>query len=136
MDATKGMEKEYSKLKIRLSIYHMALTFIFLVIILISGASVLLRNHVITWSKYFYIQAAIYLIIFRIIYDVFFVALDFYSSFIVEHKFSLSNQTLFDWIKHFLKKWLLSFALFILGPTAGITANLLSVTEYEFKTSV
>ena len=113
-----GREKEYSGKKIRLSIYRMALTFAFLIIILITGASAFVRNQVASWSGNFYIQAALYLIIFRIVYDLVFLALDFYSSFTVEHKFSLSNQTFFDWIKQGLKKWVLSFVLFILVAVA------------------
>ena len=113
MEMSTGREKEYSRQKIQLSILRTVLTFVFLIVILITGLSVFVRNRVVSWSSNFYIGAVLYLIIFRIVYDLVFLALDFYSGFIVEHKFSLSNQTFFDWIKQSLKKWVLSFVLFI-----------------------
>ena len=118
MGVSAGKEKEYSRQKIRLSIYRTVLTFVFLILVLITGGSSFLRNHVTSWSESFYVQVLFYLIIFRIIYDLIFLALDYYSSFILEHKFSLSNQTFFDWIKQGLKKWLLSVLLFLVVAEA------------------
>lgn len=113
MTAATGKEKEYSRQKIRLSILHTVLTFVFLILILISGVSDSLRNLVTNRSENFYIQAAFYFIIFGIIYNVVFMSLDFYTDFILENKFELSNQTFFDWLKQTLKKWAISFVLFI-----------------------
>ena len=115
MDMPAGREKEYSRQKIQLSIWRTVLTFVFLLAILVTGVSAYIRNRVANWSGNFYLQAALYLIIFRIIYDAVFLALDYYSSFTLEHKYSLSNQTFFDWIKQGLKKWLLSLLLFMLA---------------------
>ncbi len=114
MEASEARKKEYSKRKIRLSILHTVLTFIFLILILITGASALIRNLVTRWSGNFYIQAAIYFIIFGIIYDAIFVTLDFYADFILEHKFELSNQTFFGWLRQYIKKWILSLVLFLI----------------------
>ncbi len=113
MEIPAGQEKEYSRRKIRLSIYHTLLTFVFLILFLVTGVSAFLRNHVTGWFGNFYLQVLIYLVIFRIVYDLIFLALDYYSSFTLEHKFSLSNQTFFDWIKQGLKKWAISVLLFL-----------------------
>ena len=118
MKSTEGNEKEYTGRKIRLSIWRTVLTFAFLIVILVIGASTFVRTLVADWSGNFYFQAALYLIIFRIIYDAVFLPMDYYGSFTLEHEFSLSNQTFFDWIKQGLKKWMLSLLLFMFAAEA------------------
>jgi len=108
--------KQYSKLKTRLTVSQLLLTAVFLIIMLLSGASVFLRDLVAGWSRNFYLQVGLYLAIFGGIYNLLFVGLDFYGSFVLEHKFRLSNQTVFDWLKKSIKKGLLS--LLMLLPAA------------------
>jgi len=107
--------KEYSRQRIRLAIYRLLLTISFLIVMSLSGTSLFLRSVVVDWNQNFYIQAGLYLVIFSVFYYLLFVGLDFYGGFLLEHKFSLSNQTILDWTKQGIKKCLLSLALFIVA---------------------
>ena len=116
MEETSTQAKQYSKLKTRLTVSQLLLTAVFLIIMLLSGASVFLRDLVAGWSRNFYLQVGLYLAIFGGIYNLLFVGLDFYDGFVLEHKFLLSNQTVFGWLKKSIKKGLLS--LLMLLPAA------------------
>jgi len=107
--------KQYSKLKTRLIVVQLVLAAFFLTIMLLSGASVHLKNLVAGWSRNFYLQVGLYLAIFGGIYYLLFVGLDFYDGFLLEHKFQLSNQTVFGWLKKSMKKGLLSELLLLLA---------------------
>ncbi len=115
MEEISVQAKEYSRQRILLAVYRLLLTFLFLMVILLSGASLFLRRIVEDWSRNFYIQAGLYLVVFSLVYDLIFLGLDFYGGFLLEHKFSLSNQTVLDWIKQGIKKYLLSLALCIVA---------------------
>ena len=119
--------KRYSKLKTRLTIIQLLLTAAFLIIMLFSGASLLLKALVAGWSQNFYLQVGLYLVIFGGIYYLLFVGLDFYGGFLLEHKFLLSNQTVFGWLKKSIKKGLLS--LLILGLRSLKPIGILRITS-------
>jgi STE24 endopeptidase len=111
--------KQYSKNKIRLTVVQLFLTAVFLITMLLSGASSFLNELVTGSSGNFYLQVGLYLAIFAGIHYLLFVSLDFYNSFILEHKFLLSNQTVLDWLKNSTKKGLLSL-LIILAAGEGL----------------
>jgi STE24 endopeptidase len=115
MEDTSAQAKEYSRQKIRLSIYKLLLTILLLIVILLSGASLFLRGVVVNWTQNFYIQAGLYLVVFSLVYDLLFLGLDYYGGFLLEHKFRLSNQTILDWVKQGIKKFLLSLILCIVA---------------------
>ena len=105
--------KQYSKLKIWAAIVQFVLTVAFLAIMLVSGASVLLRDVVAGWTQSFYLQVFLYLAVFSGLFCMLFLPLDFYESFLLEHKFRLSNQTLLGWAIKSLKKGLVSLPLLL-----------------------
>lgn len=107
--------RQYSRIKTQLLIIQLLLTAAFLVIFLVSGGSLLLRNLIAGWSGNFYLQVGLYLVAFSGIYYLLFVGLDFYSGFLLEHKFSLSNQPLFGWLKKSIKKGVLSLLLLLVA---------------------
>ncbi len=118
MEDISAKAKEYSRQKIRLAVFRLMLTIIFLFVMLISNVSGSLRNLVAGWNQNFYIQASLYLFVLSIVYFLIFLGPDFYGDFLLEHKFLLSNQTISDWIMQSIKKYLLSLALFILTGEA------------------
>jgi STE24 endopeptidase len=118
MEEASVRAKQYSKLKTRLIFSQLLLTAAFLLAMLFSGASVLLRNLVAGWGRNFYLQVCIYLTIFCGIYYLLFLGLDFYGGFLLEHKFLLSNQTVLDWLKQSIKKWLLSLVMLLVAGEA------------------
>jgi STE24 endopeptidase len=114
MEETSIRAKQYSRCKTWLIIIQLLLTTIFLITMLLSGASVFIKNLAESWSQNFYLQIAIYLTFFSSVYYLFFVWLDFYGGFFLEHKFSLSNQTIQDWFKKSAKKGLLYLLIFLI----------------------
>lgn len=115
MEENSRRAKQYSRSKTQLTIIQLLLTTIFLITMLLSGASVFLKNLVAGWSQNFYVQVAFYLAIFSGIYYSLFVGLDFYGSFLLEHKFSLSNQTALIWLRKSVKKGLLSLLILLIA---------------------
>ena len=87
MEEAPTQAKEYSWQRIRLAVYQLLLTLVFLTVMLFSGASVFLRDLVASWSQNFYIQVGLYLVIFSIVCYLLFVGLDFYGGFLLERKF-------------------------------------------------
>jgi len=111
--------KQYSKRHIQLIILQLFLTVTYLLIMLFFDASVLLKNMVAGWSQNFYLQVGLYFIVFACIYYLLFVGLDFYSGFLLEHKFLLSNQTVLGWLQKSVKKGLLAL-LMLLGAAEAL----------------
>jgi len=108
--------KEYSKRKIQLTMIELLLTVAFLLTMLLAGASQFLKDTTEGWTRNFYLNVVLYLGIFTGIYYLLFVGLAFYDGFLLEHKFELSNQTVFRWVKTSIKKGLLSLLmLLVLG---------------------
>jgi STE24 endopeptidase len=114
MEESKAKAKQYSKIKIRLTITRLILMIVFLVIMLLTGASVYLRQAVSGWSGNFYVQAGLYLVIFSFIYYAVFIGMDFYSGYILEHRFELSNQTIGGWLKRSAKAEVLSLIMLLI----------------------
>jgi STE24 endopeptidase len=107
--------KRYSKRKIQLTIVQLLQGAAFLSVLLFSGISQFIRDTVSAWSANFYLQVAFYWVIFAGVYYLLFVGLDFYDGFLLEHKFKLSNLTVFGWLKKSMKKALLSFLMFLVA---------------------
>jgi len=118
MEETSTQAKQYSKSKTRLTIVQLLLTLAFLIIVLSSGASLFLKELVASWNRNFYLQVGLYLTIFGSIYYLLFLGLDFYGGFLLEHKFSLSNQTALGWLRKSMKKGLLSSAMLLVTGEA------------------
>jgi len=118
MEETSIKAKQYSRIKTRLTIVQLFLTALFLTIMLFSGASLFLKELVGSWGRNFYLQVGLYLVIFDCIYHLLFVLVDFYGSFLLEHKYLLSNETVLGWLKKKAKKGLLSLLIFL--PAAEV----------------
>jgi len=105
--------KQYSKRQIQLTIIQIFLTVAFLLILLLSGVSLALKDLVAGWSQNFYLRVGLYMTLFAGIYYLLFIWLDFYSDFLLEHRFLLSNQTVLGWLKKSIKKGLLALVMLL-----------------------
>ena len=103
--------KKYSYLKYTISFVNICLLLLFLFIIYFSGVSNLLKELSISISKNRFGYVALYTIFLGLIYYLLFFFIHFYDSFILEHKFSLSNQGFKDWLKDETKGFILSFII-------------------------
>jgi len=101
--------KEYSRIKIYISIFSIILSIALLLILIFSGLSMLFRDWALSFSDnpfsvvFFYFTA---FIIFSWLIDL---PIDYYASFILEHKYGLSNQSFRSWLWEGTKKKILSF---------------------------
>jgi STE24 endopeptidase len=118
MEENLKQSKQYSKLKVGISIIQFILTIAFFLIMLIARASIFLADAVKSRFENFYLQVGLYLIIFGCIYYLVFLPLNFYEGFLLEHKFHLSNQTLAGWAIRSLKKLLISLPILLLAAEA------------------
>jgi len=114
MDGDQIRAKRYSKIKFRITFANIGTTFAFLIFMLASGASISLSNAAARWTSGIYAQIGLYLLMFGVIFYIITFSLDLYGGFVVEHRFSLSNQTFWGWLKKSLKKELLSLAILLL----------------------
>jgi len=104
-DPTKrSIAKKYENVKLILdSVNGTLIPIAFCVILFMSGGSVLLSGLANSVTDYYWISLWLYLVVFVIILQLVAIPLSFYSGFIVDHKFSLSTQTLRGWVVDELK---------------------------------
>lgn len=110
--------KQYSKHKICTVIVQFVLTLAFLTIMLVSGTSAFLKDVVTGWTQDFYLQVGLYVAILSGIFCLLILPLDFYDSFVLEHKFGLSTQTVLGWAIKSLKKGVVSLPLLLFAAEA------------------
>lgn len=104
-DTTKrSIAKRYENVKLILdSVNGTLLPIAFCVILFFSGGSVLLSGLLNSVTDSYWISLWLYLVVFIIILQLLAMPISFYSGFIVDHKFSLSTQTLQGWVVDELK---------------------------------
>ncbi len=103
--------KKYNNTKLTLSILNGVLTFVLLLLFVTSGYSGKLVNYISTYTSNNYIILLIYTIVISVLFSVIFFPLNFYSEFILEHKYNLSNQTFVQWIWENTKEMLVGGAI-------------------------
>lgn len=103
-------EKVYNKIKIRLTVIDIVLDVVLLLVLAFSGlADTFAAWAAITGSAYLnFLLFALYASLF---FSAFGLPFDFYGSFIVEHRFGLSNQSFFRWVWERVKSLLVSTAI-------------------------
>ena len=102
--AKRAIAKKYENVKLILdSVNSTLLPIALCVILFFSGGSVLLSRLLNSVTDSYWISLWLYLVVFVIILQLVALPLSFYSGFIVDHKFSLSTQTLQGWVVDELK---------------------------------
>lgn len=110
-----GRAKQYSRSKLAVGILRLVLTFAFLVVFLLSGASDRLHDLLGRFAGNYYLQLTGYLLVFLAVYHLLFLGFDYYSAVILERRYDLSNQTIAGWLARSTKEWLLSAVLAVVG---------------------
>lgn len=104
--------REYQEIRRNLSLFNLFLTPALLGILIASGWTFGMRQNAIAlvgsgdWGV-----VAVYFVLFSLFFLIFDLPLSFYSGFMLEHRFGLSNQNFRQWLWDLGKKTLLSFAL-------------------------
>lgn len=105
----------YQRIRRRLTLFQLFLTPALLLILIATGLTFGIRVNAITatggndWAV-----VAVYFLLFSLYFMAFDLPLSYYASFMLEHEFQLSNQTLRQWVLDFIKKALLGFLFSLL----------------------
>jgi len=103
--------KEYSAIKHRVALINIFLTPLLLWIFLIAGVPTYCKNVSQLISQNDYINLIIFYVLVGALYYALILPLEFYSGFLLEHRFSLSNQTLRSWAAREAKKNIIAFII-------------------------
>lgn len=98
--------KKYNNLKLAISITETVLLFVFTFLFLYLGYSKRLAEFLYSYTQSDYIVLILFTIITGIAISIIIFPLNFYSSYILEHKYKLSNQTL---LKYFIESFKSTF---------------------------
>ena len=101
--------KKYSSIKYALVIIETAYLFVLLLVFLNFGFSKALKSEVFGVTANDYLAVALYLFIISAVYYILNLPFNFYHSFLLERKFSLSNQKIKDWLFDQVKSAILSY---------------------------
>lgn len=94
----KSREKEYNAIKLRLSIADIVLNIIIIGILAFSGISPLIEKAVRDYLSNDYLVFLLFITVVGVIYSILDFPFDFYGGYVVEHRFSLSNQSVPAWL--------------------------------------
>lgn len=100
----KDLSKKYWRIKYSLEILEVIYILVILFFFLNSGLSQKISKFVFNLINFRLIRIAIYLLLIYLIYSILIFPLELTQSFILEHRFSLSNQRLASWFKDWLKQ--------------------------------
>jgi STE24 endopeptidase len=105
--------KRYNKIKIRLTFLGLGLVILYLGLFqaLLSSS---LKSFAFSLTPNFYYAFSVYLVSFCLLYYALTFPLHFYSGFILERKFRMSNQRFPGWLKDDIKSSILSLAMFFI----------------------
>lgn len=104
--------KKYNNIKLAIGITETSLAFILTFLFVYFGYSKKLAEYLYTFTKSDYVVFILFVILTSIAATVIFFPLNFYSSFILEHRFRLSNQTL---LKYFVEGIKSTFVSAVIG---------------------
>jgi len=113
LDGASARAKRYSNSKLAVGILRLVLGFVFLLALLLSGASGELRDFFRGLSANYHLQLSGYVLVFSLGYYVLFLGLDFYGDVVLERRYGLSNQTRAGWLIRSAKEWGLSTLLIV-----------------------
>ncbi len=110
----KNKAKEYSSLKYTVAILDTVYLFALLLLFMGFGFSKALAGQLSRLTGNYWVILPLYLFAISILYYVLSFPLNFYSSYILEHKFSLSKQKIADWMKDQVKAGIIGYIISII----------------------
>ncbi|MCP5004134.1 MAG: M48 family metalloprotease [Planctomycetes bacterium] len=111
-DQTPKLCKKYSAQKNMSMISSASVSLLYLVFMLLLGSDIL-KYYIVLITSNQYILIAIYLFTFFLLLELFTMPLQFYSGFVLDHLFKLSNQSFLGWVKDESKKFFMSVMLLL-----------------------
>ncbi|PIU41449.1 MAG: hypothetical protein COS99_05340 [Candidatus Omnitrophica bacterium CG07_land_8_20_14_0_80_42_15] len=104
----------YSNIKVAIGIFELLVLFLFLIIFQFSNASHVTKEYACNIASNQYLYISIYFLIFSVLYYLINFPANYFSGYLLEQKFSLSNQNILGWFKDELKSVILSFCVSLL----------------------
>jgi len=114
MNGSGARVKKYNNARNSLALFEPVAALCVLAIIQISGISSHFANISSGLSGSWYAAVAVYAVLFGASYYLATLYLSFYSGYVIEHRFGLSNQTLIGWVSDEIKRAAISFILFLI----------------------
>ncbi|MGA9406782.1 MAG: M48 family metallopeptidase [Bacteroidota bacterium] len=109
--APSSQAKQYSRIKLTLSLIGTAISFILTLAIVVTGFSLRVENFVHSYTQSPYGELLLFGAILGLLSSIFSFPLNFYSGFILEHRYNLSNQSFFQWLWEQGKAFLVSIPI-------------------------
>lgn len=103
-------EKAYNRIKVRLSVADLVIDILLITILAFSGLSVVIAGYS-TITGNAYLNFLVFMFITGLIFSITGLPLEFYGSYIIEHRFGLSNQTILKWVWERIKSLALSLVI-------------------------
>jgi len=103
--------KKYNNIKLGISIGKGVVSFLLILLFVATGLSSVLQNYISEYLSGSYLIFLIFVFITGLGAGIIFFPVNYYSEFYLEHKYNLSNQTLFKWLWEDLKGLLVSLAI-------------------------
>jgi len=108
-----ALAKRYERTKLVLSIGESVLSFVLLLLFVLSGYAVELRNWVNTLAVNPYVRFLLYFAFLGLAFSLVEVPLSFYGGFYLEHRYGLSNQSFWGWLGEKMKMFFVALVLFV-----------------------
>ncbi len=109
----KDKAKAYSRERHKIGILNIFLSPFILIILILSGLPTYFKGISSAVSHNEYLNLLFFCVSFGLMYHVLLLPFQYYASFVLEHKYSLSNQTLKTWIAKKSKELALSFIIML-----------------------
>lgn len=106
--------KRYSRIRHNLALFEIAFTLVFLLLFQASGLSLKFKSFSLFFTKNQPLIIAIYIILLGLFFDILTFWLDYFGGYKLEHKFKLSRQNFFSWLKDYFKKMLIGGVLYLI----------------------
>lgn len=107
----KSKSKKYSNIKLGIGIAKGIITFILILLFVLLGYSHSLEELIRNFVQYDYLVLLVFIFVIGIVSSILFFPVNFYSEFILEHKYELSNQTFVKWLWENFKGTLVAGAI-------------------------
>lgn len=114
LPAASSNAKHYSRTKLRLGIASSLVSFVVILALVVFGYTASLRDVIFTVTSNHYVALIVFVFVVGFIDAAFTFPIGFYSSYIIEHRYQLSNQTIGQWMWERVKGLLVGTPLLIL----------------------
>lgn len=103
--------KKYNNTKLAIGIGKAIISFVLLYLFIVLGFSLALQNYIQTFTENTYLVFMIFVFVIGIFSSVLFMPINIYTDFYLEHKYNLSNQTIFKYFLENLKSMLVGLVI-------------------------